>query len=123
VVDPRGLPAVLFSGTGWVVRVPLGPIPSPPAPAVHSDGWTALHKAAWHGNRRIVRLLIAAKADVNAQHCGGCASLLRHRRMGNARCLPCRETPLHCAVRKGHFGTVEELLLSGADVAVQELFG
>ncbi len=55
-------------------RVPVGsgvPPQSPPphpGPAVHSYGITALHFAAQYGNRRIVRLLVASDADVNAQN-------------------------------------------------------
>ena len=36
----------------------------------HRDGGTALHWAALHGNRRIVRILIGANADVDAQDNG-----------------------------------------------------
>ncbi len=80
VVDPRGMPAVLFSGTGW----DWGSLWFPPPerdPAVHSDGltglhceWdglTALHCAAIHGNLRIVRILIESNAAVGAQDFGG----------------------------------------------------
>ena len=50
----------------------LSPPPRPqsqfPRPfAVNSDGDTALHWAAFRGNRRILRKLIAAKADVDAR--------------------------------------------------------
>jgi ankyrin repeat protein len=38
---------------------------------VHSLGWTALHYAAHHGNRRIVRLLVGFNADVNTQDWNG----------------------------------------------------
>jgi hypothetical protein len=55
-----------YWGTPW------GPPPHP-APAVHSDGMTALHWAAYHGNRRMIRSLVDAKAAVNAQNCNGCA--------------------------------------------------
>jgi hypothetical protein len=51
---------------------PWGPPPHP-GPAVHSDGWTALLEARYQGNCRIVRLLVAFKADVNAQDRLGCA--------------------------------------------------
>jgi hypothetical protein len=44
---------------------------------VHSDGNTALHYAAEYGNRRIVRLLVDADADLNAQNDGGCAVCAR----------------------------------------------
>ena len=94
------------------------------AVGLHSNGWTALHWAAHYDNRRIVRLLIAAKADVDAKTNDGCAVPHRHRRMGPSpaacragprRCtMPCRSTPLHYAVDHGHFETITELLLSGA---------
>ena len=51
---------------------PWGPSPHP-GPAVHRYGSTALHWAAYDGNRRIVRLLVAFNADVNAQEDNGCA--------------------------------------------------
>ncbi len=47
--------------------------PPHPGPAVHSDGDTALHKAAFYGNCQIVRLLIAVKAAVDAQDRWRCA--------------------------------------------------
>jgi ankyrin repeat protein len=40
---------------------------------VHSNGHTALQEAAVYGNRRIVRLLVASGADVNAEDDDGCA--------------------------------------------------
>ena len=120
-VDPRGLPAVLF-------RVPVGlrytvvPTSSPHGPAVCSDGVAALHMAANFGNRRIVRLLIASKADVDAQdQFHGCTFSLRRRRVGwpSLRRLPCRWTPLHSAASSGASDAIAELLLRGADGAVQ----
>ncbi len=54
------------------VVLPWGPPPRS-GPAVHSNGSTALHYAALYGNRRIVRLLVDANADVNAQNDSGCA--------------------------------------------------
>ncbi len=50
----------------------MGPPPHP-GTAVHSAGSTALHWAAFYGNRRIVRLLIDAKANVNARDDDRCA--------------------------------------------------
>ena len=67
MADPWGLPAVLFSGTGWVLGALWGPPPHP-GRALHRQ-WchTALHYAAAYGNLRIVRELIAANACVNAE--------------------------------------------------------
>jgi hypothetical protein len=53
---------------------PRGAQPLHRGPAVHSNlGDTALHIAVRRGNRRIVRLLVAFNADVNARGCNGCA--------------------------------------------------
>ncbi len=95
---------------------------------MHSDGLTALHEAAFYGNRRIVRLLVDANADVNAlTDRYGCAVCARGE---SAECAgpsprrrrPCRATPLHWAASKGHDASVAELLLRGADGAVQNNF-
>jgi hypothetical protein len=52
---------------------PWGPPPHP-GPAVHSGyGNTALHVAAAYGNRRMIRSLVDANADVNAQDRTRCA--------------------------------------------------
>jgi ankyrin repeat protein len=59
-------------------------------------GETALHKAADNGWRRIVEMLLASGAEVNAVSHKG-------------------HTPLHRAAR-GHKGTLETLLAAGADV-------
>jgi hypothetical protein len=62
----------------FVFRVPAGywgtPVgPTPHAgPAVHSNGWTALHYAADCGNRRMIRSLADANADVNYENNSGC---------------------------------------------------
>jgi ankyrin repeat protein len=101
-----------------------GPPPHP-GPAVHSDGFTALHHAAIHGNRRMIRSLVDADADVNAQDRNGCAVCARGESAdecavpSSRRRLPCRGTPLHKAAHKGHSPSVAELLLRGADGAVQ----
>jgi hypothetical protein len=61
------------SGTGWGTGVPPWGPPPHPGTAVHGLGYTALHWAAMRGNRRIVRSLVDANADVNAQNDSGCA--------------------------------------------------
>jgi ankyrin repeat protein len=97
---------------------------------VHSNGATALHWAAMRGNRRIVRSLVDANAVVNAQDRRGCAVCACGEsavdcagRVPAAVCLPCRLTPLHLAACEGHSACVAELLLRGADGAVQNKRG
>jgi ankyrin repeat protein len=127
-VDPRGLPAVLCSGTGWVLGYPWGPPPHP-GPAVHRYGSTALHWAASQGNRRMIRLLVASGADVTGQDDGGCAvcacgeSAVECAGRVPAARRPCRDTPLHYAAYNGDSACVAELLLRGADGAVQTIGG
>jgi hypothetical protein len=102
---------------------PLGPPPHP-GPAVYSWGDTALHHAAEYGDRRIVRLLIASEADVDAQdQFHGCTFSLRHApRVGwpSLHRLPCRWTPLHSAASSGASDAIAELLLRGTDGAVHD---
>ena len=102
----------------------MGPTPHP-GPAVHRYGWTALHWAADYGNRRMIGSLVDADADVNAQDDFGCAvsaaAIGGVRRPSRRRRRPCRMTPLHCG--KGHSASVAELLLRGADGAVQTKIG
>jgi ankyrin repeat protein len=106
-------------GTG----VPPWGLPPHPGPALHSFGRTALHWAAFYGNRRIVRSLVASGADVNAQDRVGCAVSACSESAECAgpiprRRLPCRDTPLHYAADNGEPDNVAELLLRGADGAV-----
>ena len=99
---------------------PWGPPPHPGI-AVYSDGSTALHWAAAHGNGRIVRSLIAANADIDAQDEFGCAVPIRHRWVGGrvAARLPCRDTPLHWAASHGGSDAVAELLMRFADFTIK----
>ena len=64
------LSCVLCSGTGWAWGTPWDPPPHA-GPVVHSHGMTALHWAALYGNRRMIRSLVDADADVNAQMTSG----------------------------------------------------
>lgn len=48
-----------------------------------NTGYTALHYAARSGNEEICKMLIGAKADVNAATNGGCTSLHRAAMMGH----------------------------------------
>ncbi|MBI4202676.1 MAG: ankyrin repeat domain-containing protein [Chloroflexi bacterium] len=68
--------------------------------AYSHDGWTALHLAAFFGNRRCAEALLAAGADVGAVSEGS--------RFANAN------TPLHAAVAGGHL-TMAQVLLLDAD--------
>ncbi len=90
---------------------------------MHRYGYTALHFAAFYGNRRIVRSLVDADADVNAQNRDGCAVCARGESAvecaGRVRAAS-RNTPLHWAADYGQSASViAELLLRGADGAVQ----
>jgi hypothetical protein len=79
---------------------PVGPTPHP-GPAVHSLGLTALHHAAMFGNRRIVQLLIAFNADVNAQSHSGCAVSARGESGkcgGRVPAAVCRAGPRRCTL-------------------------
>ncbi len=100
-------------------------------PAVHSEyGNTALHIAAYDVNRRMIRSLVDADADVNAQDdIYGCAVSARGESAVECACRvprrrrPCRYTPLHHAAMNGHSNNIAELLLRGADGAVQANIG
>jgi ankyrin repeat protein len=70
----------------------------------NSEGFTALHYAAFHGYLEIARLLLAETADVNAKTGKGA-------------------TPLHYAVWYGHKETVQLLLSKQADVDVRDGIG
>jgi hypothetical protein len=130
IVDPRGEPAVLCFGYQLGTGVPPWGPPPHAGPAVHSVyGSTALHYAALYGNRRIVRSLVDANADVKARDREGCAvcacgeSAVECAAPSHRRRRPCRSTPLHIAVFNCHSSSVAELLLRGADGAVQNKFG
>ncbi len=77
IVDPRGEPAVLCFGYRLGTGVPPWGPPPHPGPAVHRNGSTALHHAAYYGNRRMIRSLVDANADVHAQNNFGCAVCAR----------------------------------------------
>jgi hypothetical protein len=127
LVDPRGEPAVLCFGYRLGTGVPPWGPPAHPGPAVHSDGNTALHYAAHRGNCRMIRSLVDADADVNARGYNGCAVCARGESAvecaapSHRRRRPCRATPLHVAAQYqyGHSNNIAELLLRGADGAVQ----
>ena len=65
--------------------------------AAHGDGMTGLHWAAHHGDVEVLRLLLAARADIEA----------RTRHGGH--------TPLHVAGRSARAGAARALLAAGAD--------
>ena len=105
----------------------MGPTPITPGPAVHSDGATALHWAAYHRNRRMIRSLVDAKAAVDAQDRNRCAVCARGESAvecaESAARLPCRWTPLHSAASNGETDAIAELLVSGAAGAVRNIVG
>jgi len=65
---------------------------------------TALHEAAFKGNKELVDFLIAARADVHKQNSSG-------------------KTPLHRAISGSHLGVAKSLLDSGANINVQDNLG
>ena len=73
------------------------------AQAYAHDGWTALHLAAYFGQRDVAAALLAAGADVNA-------------RTTNAQ----NNLPLHAAAAGKHRAIVDLLLDSGADVNARQ---
>jgi uncharacterized protein len=73
------------------------------ARAYAQDGWTALHLAAYFGQRDVAAALLAAGADVHAQ-------------TTNAQ----NNLPLHAAAAGKHCALVDLLLGSGADVNARQ---
>ena len=65
--------------------------------AHNGNGFTALHLAALHGQRRVVQLLLRERAEVDSANAKG-------------------ETPLHVSSKNGHAQVVCALLASGAAV-------
>ena len=68
-------------------------------------GWSALHKAAEHGQAKVIRYLCRKGADVNCT--GGLFD----------------GTPLHHAVYWGQVRAVQQLLKAGADPYIQNANG
>ena len=73
--------------------------------APRGDGMTGLHWAAHHGDARLVELLLAAGADLNAT-----------TRLGD-------HTPLHVASRAGHATVATALLEAGANANTPTTIG
>jgi len=67
-------------------------------------GWTALHHAAFKGQKEVAELLIDKGADVNAKDKNG-------------------GTPLHIASSRGQKEIAELLIASNAEVNAMILFG
>lgn len=94
------------------------------AMARDNTGYTALHYAARSGNEEICRMLISAKADVNAATNGGCTSLHRACSMGHLHIVQLLlnhkanillqdddgQTALHRAASKCNFSICQLLL-------------
>lgn len=72
-----------------------------------ADGSTPLHCAAWKGHVEIVRTLLKAGADANAQS--------RNMHWGN--------TPMHGAAHANNRAIAEILIAHGADVNAKDLHG
>jgi hypothetical protein len=116
--------AVLCAGTGWVLWYSRGAAPSP-RPR-RAQQW--LHRAALCGalrqspNRPIARRRQRRRERPERQR----VRRFRLRRTGGVRRpsprrrRPCRGTPLHWAADNGDSASVAELLLRGADGAVQD---
>jgi len=65
---------------------------------------TALHEAAFKGNKEMIDGLLAAGADVNKRNSAG-------------------KAPLHRAVSANHLGVVKTLVEKGADINLQDSMG
>jgi ankyrin repeat protein len=73
--------------------------------AKNSNGRTPLHYAACFNHIKVVRILLAAKANTNA------------RDNDNGR------TPLHFAASREHTGIIEVLLAAGVDKNAKDYYG
>ena len=65
-----------------------------------SEGNTALHDAAWHGDREVAEALLKAKCNPDIQNKKG-------------------DTALHLAAYTGHEGVAEALLKAGCNADLQ----
>jgi ankyrin repeat protein len=110
LLGARSRPADLFEAAalGLEDRVEhlLGGEPAAGIAALASDGFTALHLAAYFGRVEVVRRLLAAGAEVEAV-------------ARNAT----RVRPLHSAVAGGSDAVVEALLAAGADPEARQAGG
>jgi len=79
-----------------------------------SDGWTALHSAAYRGDEAMLNLLLARGAKVNAR-----TAKLRSARFTPDTYESPLKTPLFAAAAGGHAKIAEILLAHGADVKVR----
>jgi len=111
--------------------------PSADVNAVIANATTPLMKASHHGNRNIVRLLIAAGAEVNARNADGNNALWLACVGGHLEMIDLLveagididnrndngATPLMYAASSGKAAVVERLLAKGADVTPETLDG
>lgn len=98
---------------------------------------TPLHMAAWHGHLEIIGLLIAARADLEAQEWNGSTPLLNAAEFGKhdaVRALLAAgakvsagdtidNTALHTCARKGYPELAQTLLEAGASLNVKNAQG
>ena len=70
----------------------------------NDKGWTTLLRAACNGEQKMVHLLLAKGADIEARN-------------------PSNGTPLICACERHHDAVVDMLLINGADVHAEDDFG
>ena len=124
LVDPRGEPAVLCFGYRLGTGVPpWGPPPHtrPRRAQAWLDRAAPCGEARQSPNRPIARRIRRRRERPGRRR----VRRLRLRRIGRVRRpsrrrrRPCRHTPLHDAAAYGHSSSVAELLLRGADGAVQ----
>lgn len=100
-----------------------------------NSGKAALHWAALYGQKKVVELLLAGKADVNLLDADGFTALhwaamfdksavaevlLANKADSNIKVAKFGWTPLRLAVIHGHLATAEALLKGGADPNVKD---
>ncbi|MBX7219686.1 MAG: ankyrin repeat domain-containing protein [Blastocatellia bacterium] len=78
---------------------------------------TALHEAAFYGNREIAEVLLAKGADVNAK------AMTKEVQGQPGNPSVAGHTPMHLAAMRGHRDLAELLLAKGADLNARDRYG